>query len=382
MIRIAPMAMAAALAACGQGEPAGARTPPAPVGQTSATASSTPTAAPAVPETREFRDWRAVCDNGNRCAAYSGSDDGGWLMIVMDAGPEARPALSGGMSAFSGTDPVDGMSLIVDGKATRLRAGAAGSGASVAGARDAAAMTPTLAAARAIQLKVGETAVTIPTSGVAAALLWIDERQGRLGATTALLRKGDRAALTVPEAPALPVVAAAPAVAQTGLEGANDPQGGEDTVDIPLPAPIEALPAVKACREQTSYNEHLQKAVLAARLGRGVELWGVPCDSGAYNATYLMFVTGANGADPRPADLATWHPDETEEGRGEGLVNPGYDPATRVLTHFPRGRGIGDCGVIQSWIWTGRAFAPSNERSMGDCWGMRSSLWPTTWRTQ
>ena len=179
------------------------------------------------------------------------------------------------------------------------------------------------------------------------------------------------------------MTAALAPVDQTGLAGAADPQEDGDTAGLALPAALEALPDVKACRAETAFNDYLQKALLAARLEDGVELWGVPCSAGAYNIGYAVYVTGPNGAQPRAAEFPTWEErPEAEDLAGEWLVNPVYEASTRTLSHFPRGRGIGDCGVIQSWTWVGGRFVLREERVMGECWGMSSDLWPTTWRSR
>lgn len=378
------VAAAITLAACGPGAEGDAL-----VAGKAAGPGAEATARPAAvrPETKQFREWYAVCDNGNRCAAYTGSDaEGGWLMVRMDAGGEARPQLLAGLSAFSGDDEVKGLRLVLDGKARTLGAGNRDSGSPLPASEVRAALTD-LAAARTVSVQMGDTQGALPAAGAAAALLWIDERQGRLGTTTALIRRGDRPASSVPAAPALPEVTVANAakapVSQSGLEGATNPMDDGDTAGVPLPAAVQAVPAVKACRAETGYNEYLQKAVLAARLEEGVELWGVPCSSGAYNASYALYVTGTNGAKPRLAEFPTWQARPEAETLGEDwLVNPVYDVATRTLSHFPRGRGIGDCGVRQSWTWTGGAFVLKEERVMGECWGMSSNLWPTTWRSR
>lgn len=365
MTRVLCCAAAAAvlLSACGPRDEA----PPA-----SGPDASTPTGPAASPESREFREWRAVCDNGQRCAAYTGSDEGGWLLIRMDPGPDARPEIVAGQSAFE--DPASALTLSVDGRDERLARGPEERTWAVSG--DAPALVTALASARSIRIG----AVDVPAAGAAAALLWIDERQGRLDTPAALMRKGEQAASAIPAGPALPQATAASAIDQGGLNS-GDPLQEDAAPEVALPAAIEALPTVKTCRVDTEFNAYLQKAVLAARLGPEAELWGVPCGSGSYNASYAIYVSGPGGRDPRPAVLPSSGPDQAEEGDDQ-LTNPSYDPATRVLTHFPRGRGIGDCGLIQSWVWTGRAFALAEERMMGDCWGMPSTVWPTTWRSR
>lgn len=373
-------AVAAALAACGADDApaaASADATAAPTGQTAPTAAAP---AGAKPDTREFRDWRAVCDNGNRCFAYAGSDDGAWLMIRRDAGPGAAPVVTAGHGPAFGDEGPPEAALTFDGQAQPLRQ-ARDVGLSVPPA-DVMRALARLAGAKETRLSVMDEGPVIPAAGAAAALLWIDERQGRLGTTDALIRRGDRPASSAPVAPALPRVEAAARIDQGALGAGNSPLYGEETVELALPAAVEALPEVKSCRQETRDNTIVQEAVMAARLGPQTELWGVPCSVGAYNASYALFVTGPGGADPHPAAFPTWEPHRPSETQQDWLTNPVYDPETRVLSHFPRARGIGDCGVIQSWTWTGRTFVLKEEKTMGECWGMGGSRWPTTWRTR
>lgn len=314
-------------------------------------------------ESRAFSDWKAVCDNGGRCVAYSGLGTGGWLAIRMDAGPDARPEILMDLSAISGVP----IRLVIDGRSQALTAPAGDSVGFKVPAADVTNTPTRLAAAREIQLVAPEFDGEIPTSGASAAMLWIDERQGRLGTTTALIRRGDRPAATVPPAPVLPQVNAAPAISQTGF--------GEEGQT--LPAALEALPAVKACRAETSFREELSQAVMSARLDASTELWAVPCFSGAYNMGHDWYVTGPGGRNPRPATL----PSAAGE-TSQGTVNGGYDPATRTISAFSKGRGLGDCGIASTWTWTGQAFVLTEESSMEDCQGMTADVWPTTWRTR
>lgn len=353
--------IAAALAGCGDDRPA-----VQPQGRTDATISPVQVTAGATAsgrsERRVFGDWNATCDNGHRCAAHSGLGTGGWLMVRLDAGPDARPEILMNMSTISGV----AIRLVIDGQSQTL---IEPKGDAVAFSVPPAGVPATLvrlAAAREITLVAPDFENDIPTAGASAALLWIDEAQGRLGTATALIRKGDRPASTVPPAPALPAVVAAPAVSQTGF-------GDEGQT---LPAALEALPAVKACRAETSFNEDMSKAVMSARLNASTELWAVPCFMGAYNMGYDWYVTGPGGRNPRGAALSV------DGETPNGAVNGAYDPDTRTIEAFNKGRGLGDCGVASTWTWTGRAFVLTREATMNDCEGIPSDAWPTTWRTR
>lgn len=378
-------ALALAAAACGQGtnEAKAGDDGPKPVAK-AAPATAAIQAGPATPsETREFRDWMAVCDNGNACYAFGFEpDDAGWLRISMDPGPDAGPEIAFGLwaedfvqSAAGGAPPP---SLVVDGRAFGGTVGSASSdGVPVAeikaGAR--AAITA-IASGQSMEIRAGAgAAAAISTSGASAALLWIDERQGRLGTTTALLRRGDRPASSVPAPPALPVVRPAPAVDQAGF--------GDDKQTLPMA--LKALPAVQNCLAESEHSDWLLTNVMSARLDARTELWAVPCGAGAYNVSHQWFLTGPGGRDPRPADLfGSGGPRTGDEAGGwpdNSTVNGGYAADARSIVAFAKGRGLSDCGAAQTWVWTGRQFTLSQEISMGNCAGVPADYWPTTWRS-
>ncbi|WGM46683.1 hypothetical protein KOAAANKH_01556 [Brevundimonas sp. NIBR10] len=366
------------LAACGNGE---ART----AGEPGASSTAATQAAIVKSESRQFRDWYAVCDNGNACVAYTGGV-AAWVRVGIDAGPQARPTIHFGLWPDGGEENLGApISLVIDGRRHATTPGPDDTSSAVIPARDVRAVLAELAAARTISLVSGDQTAELPAAGASASLLWFDERQGRLDTTTALIRRGQRAASAVPAAPDLPVITAAPAVSQTGFTTALDPINTDDEDDNAVPpAALEAVPAVRQCRENTAFNDYLRKAVTASRLNATTELWGIPCDSGAYNVSYAYFLAGAGGADPRPVSFpdADGKAMQGADGTEDWLINPAYDPATRTLSAFAKARGLGDCGVSQTWTWTGRAFVLSREQVMSDCFGMVSDFWPTTFRSR
>ena len=100
----------------------------------------------------------------------------------------------------------------------------------------------------------------------------------------------------------------------------------------------------------------------------------MPCGEGAYNFNQVYFITSADRTSPQLVSFST------ATGSEETLVNSRYDPKTRTLFAFGRGRGIGDCGRMGTWAWTGERFALLNEKNMPSCTAIPQDLWPTTWR--
>lgn len=324
----------------------------------------------ALPGERTFRDWYAACDNLNRCYAFGLSGPGtGWVRLEMAAGPGAKPTVTVGDWGQE-DEAISPTAAEVDGQAFALIPRPMPDYepvmmADVTGDR-AVALIDALSDGTTLTVVSGSRRATVSLSGAAASLLWIDERQGRLGATSALIRKGDRADATVPAAPSAPIVPPAPAISQSGY---GDQEGQA------LPSAIEALPSVVQCREETAFNPDLQDEVSSARLGQDTVLWGVPCGAGAYNFTTAWFTTRVDGSNPQRVTFPS-----TAEPR-DVLVNAAYDPATRVMDAFDKARGIGDCGSADRWTWTERGFVLSHSAVMGECRGVPSVLWPTLWVT-
>jgi len=368
---LAAAGLAALAASCGRGE-GDRKAPPTPP------ASGTPVvAAPSEPavalsaksERKTFRDWKASCDNGAACTAIAPSvvDGRGWLLVRIAPEPTAVPEVLIGVwtqdsEKLAATAPI---ALKIDGRAFRTERVADTDipTARVVGA-EALGAVRALASGRAATATAGGDVVTLSLSGGSASLLWIDERQGRLDTPGALVRVGQRTASVQP--PALPQVAAAPAVAQ-GSFG--------DSGQI-LPKSITILPAARACLADSA-NPSVRDMVFSAKLGPQQELWAVPCGAGAYNISFDLYLTGPDGVGPVRAALP-----QADGATTASVVNARYDPDSRTLVAFNKGRGIGDCGVAQTWAWTGRAFALVLEQEMEDCIGLPPDEWPVSWRSR
>ncbi|MGZ9114997.1 MAG: DUF1176 domain-containing protein [Brevundimonas sp.] len=363
-----PCLAALALTACSQADQkavAATRVP----GQASPAEASAP-ASSARSESRRFRDWLAVCDNTNDCVAFGPASEGtGWVRVGSAPGPAGARTVSVGFWPSSGDGLTGPITLTLDGRrhvATPIAGDHDPVGVAEVRAAEAAAVASGLAAGQTLTLAGGGETIPMSLSGASAALLWIDERQGRLETPTALVRKGSRAASSVPGPAPAPQVVAAPPIAQTGFG---------DTGQT-LPPALEAVAAVKACRAETG-ESGLSDEVMSARLDASTELWAVPCFAGAYNIGHDWYLTGPGGRNPRAVSLSS-----ASGESGAGTINGGYDASARTISAFSKGRGIGDCGTASTWTWTGRSFVLSAETAMTECSGVPADFWPTTWSTR
>jgi hypothetical protein len=196
----------------------------------------------------------------------------------------------------------------------------------------------------------------ISLAGLAAALRYIDDQQGRVGTTGALVARG-----TAPDArpaPAAPLVSALSA-------------GG--TAATPKPEQIAQFRKAGDCDPELAANSAQPLEVHA--LGGGKTLLLLPCSAGAYNVSALVYVGDANGFSAAQFDSPT--------GMGEGggiasVVNGQWENG--VLTSYDKARGLGDCGVSASHVWDGARFRLVEQSEMSECRGNTDFI--RTWHAQ
>ena len=317
-----------------------------------------------------FKDWTVVYDNLNTCVAFVFPTDEGeqaWLRLERagDAGAPVRVTIvvsaeerpgAGGASWGLTVDgkPIPGLAALKpvadDTGFWRAEIPADKARLVALAARDGSVMTLT---------RRGRAPMVLPLSGGAATMIWIDEQQGRLGSPTALSRASGVPAAIV--APARPRIAAGPPVSQTGL---------------PAQVPASVMTAIGECEEQ------MEPAIdpIIARLSPGVALYAPVCSRGAYNALYSLVLADERGGGARVIQLPL------PEGFGQTSIgdpmNIDYDPTSRILTSFAKGRGLGDCGDETQWVWDGEAFQVLLSRVMGHCRGVPFDDWPTLFQAE
>lgn len=325
-------------------------------------------------ETRGFKDWMATCDNLAACRAFQFNGEpasfGGYAMVRREAGPEAEPVVVLVVPPAEGAT-AKGQAVwraVVNGErlpgfeTIAVRADDDGFWRAELTPARSRALIDAVRDFDELLLVDGDDQVGIfSLSGISAALLWIDDRQGRVGATSALIRKGPK---TAPAAELAPVVTRGPAVSQAGLPKA-------------VTREMAYQPALKQCDVDYTSAEDLS----VSRLAPGKLFWSVPCSRGAYNTSYALLLTDEKGGAPDTVDLPNAPGIENGDPVGE-LVNARYDPATRILSNFDKARGLGDCGSVRDWVWAGAEFKLTHQAVMPECHGVAHDDWPTVWRAE
>jgi hypothetical protein len=323
-----------------------------------------------VPNVFDHKDWIGVCDNTLRCTVMGLAPDDGdsraYLSIARDGDPSAAPVLKLGL--YSDTNIPSGP----------VRLKAPGFDADVPGRWDddsivAISKDPALIAnivklgsseAKAVTVSIGKASVSLSLAGSAAAFVWMDDRQGRIGSVTALTKKGPRLVTAMPPPPPVPLYVAAPKASASEIKPAVYPKA------------LLARPELKDCeKEQLAQAD--ERA--AWRLGPDLILWSVPCQMGAYNLVSDFFLTDSKGGAIRPAPIPFIPtPDNTEPGANPtfSLLNADFDPKTMTLSAFEKGRGLGDCGDLARFVWDGRTFQTLEYDIMPECRGVTTESWP------
>lgn len=62
------------------------------------------------------------------------------------------------------------------------------------------------------------------------------------------------------------------------------------------------------------------------------------------------------------------------------LVNASWEPQKQQLDSLSKGRGLGDCGNAESYVWDGTMFRLISAIGLNECRG--STNWLTLWRAE
>ncbi|MBK8209924.1 MAG: DUF1176 domain-containing protein [Rhodospirillales bacterium] len=336
------------------------------------------------PAERTFRDWVVGCDNARACTAVgmipAENIDVAFIHVYRAAGPGAPPQFS--VVIYDDTSPADRrMSISLDGAPIdRVASSRLGQpvlefdGFRQSTLSDAEVGPFVVALRRGSRLQVGidgGVSAEVSLDGAMAALLFIDDMQGRIDTATALARRGSRPAASVSAATPLPLLRAQPA----GDVGITDRRAAAVRAGW-------ATQAARACA-QSEAAESTEPETMAPLSG-GRILIGVGCGGGAYNFDTVFGI--AEPGDPLRVTPARFMPPPVDGsgpgGVGESLTNAFFDPATTSLRFSTKGRGIGDCGSSGRYVWTGDTFMLAEWRAMPACRGVPEPFWPELWRSR
>jgi len=303
-----------------------------------------------------YKDWIVGCDNVRVCQANAleaeGGDDDDYLALTVRRGAAATdeavleaPLPEGAVIGSRLSLKVDAARVVAFTVQAKPVATLPLTGGLLAALREGRRVTLSDAG--------GKPLGAASLAGLMAALRYIDDQQGRVGAVGALAAVGPRPDAATPAPPPYPVIV-------TPAPTANPPRAIGLATATRLIGPDNA----------TCDDANGKVAPRAYRLDatHSLVLIDHPCGNGAYNFFTSVYVLDEAGG-VRPARFDVPPGMAPSSDGSDDLTNGDWDPRARRLTSYEKGRGLGDCGTSESYVWDGARFRLLEQDEMGECRG-------------
>jgi hypothetical protein len=295
----------------------------------------------------DYKDWELACDNTRTCraAGYHPEDDepNATILLTRAAGPNQAVTVQLQLADDEHHPAPHQLTMTVDGRSLgTVRIDAKSNIGELTDAQ-VKALLPALQKDGRIAWSANGTTWTISTAGANAALLKMDEFQGRLDTPGALVRKG-----TKPESNVLPPLAP-PEVEAAAVNQDKHPLKLTPAQTRDLLAALRKTVKDGSCELVDRKSDDAGK-LQVRHLTNDKLLVSHACWIAAYNAGDGYWV--ADAKPPYSAVLVT---------------TSATDYANGVISSTQKGRGIGDCFSSATWTWDGKAFAQTSATTTGMC---------------
>ena len=317
----------------------------------------------------QFSDWAVTCDNTRHCEAvgYQNMDGDSlpvelWLARDAGGGTQVQARLT--------VEPIDADSRPgpLNVQVGALTLAGIKSKLAIQGAQ-VARLLPAMLDAATAEISDAHNHWTLSLAGLKAALLKMDDLQGRIGTAGALISKGSRAESTVPPPMPVPVLHAA------ALPVPRD-------TDDALLAPI-----LKAVRERKCWDEIADSddaddldgerpaETSVDRVSATQVLVMRECVRYTIQSSYEIWIA---------QDKPPYSPQRVElppavGGEDSGLTSLEFSRG--VLTSAARANW-NDCGNSQSWLWTSKGFMLLEASARPMCRMVREGAALRTWQAR
>lgn len=324
---------------------------------------------PQLGQQKFFKNWAVACDNTLSCEAVAlqpESVPGDNLSLVVWRDAESGNAV---ITLIGEPTKSDRFRVFVDGRLAYAGTVPKDEADSfkVSGA-DAVRLARALAKGSKLTLRDGSGTALGEASlaGSTAALLHIDAIQNRAGTSEALASPGRKALR--PKWMPKPVIVA---------------KRFKATENAPDAAALVSLVEGSACAEERYGVTEDSAYSLGTAGGKARALVMLSCGSGAYNfasAAYIGVEDSPSKWSFAPARFDYGDRIKTMDGSLQLLVNADWDEASQTLSSHAKGRGLGDCGNSETYVWDGEMFRLTSAYGMMECRG--SMDWMTLWRSE
>jgi hypothetical protein len=187
---------------------------------------------------------------------------------------------------------------------------------------------------------------TISLLGARAALLKMDDLQGRVGTTTAWVRTGPKGASEVPRSAVIPTLRPQPTMPNHG----DDAQWAQRVQNALQALVHEDCPLLDDAEVQPEgvwrLDEHRLMVVL-------------PCLRGAYQGWSSAWMVRDDTLPIKPVPVIFSDIPGTPPSEQHGATSLFIERTKQgwlVASSAAKGRGLGDCWDTREWVWTGQKF--------------------------
>lgn len=296
----------------------------------------------ALEKSKTVRDWTVSCDETGCVAQTAAATDKRLITASLSRGNEANAPLDFSLSlnlaaagqslllAIPGTRYENPLFHVGD-RQTFRSPSLSPQAPLIAAMRDGQSLAVTLQEPG----NQGAEQADLSLSGVTAALLFMDEFQGRLDRIDAIIRVGNIPA-----------------------PNGNAAQGARESRDVEyssLPNRFQkAAIDVADCNPESDTGP--QKAAWRVDLPNGLVLWEASCWFAAYNFGSVYYIAPSN--DHEAGGLVEFTAPQGEASDNQfSLTNPSWDSKSLELNAWHKGRGIGDCGTYERHRYEDGVFA-------------------------
>lgn len=302
------------------------------------------------------QDWEVACDNTRTCraAGYQTDDGDSFPVSVLltrkaGAGQNVNGQVKLGNTGYVENQPSpQAVQLFINntsyGKVLLNGDGLDGHLSSA----QIQALIAALAGHTVIQFGSGKDTWNLSGQGAAAVLLKMDDVQGRVGTTSALVRKGKKTEASVLPALPMPVVNWIKPVESPALKRLAK---SVDLVQLKKEILAQTpkiddnyCPVMSGEDDSAKFEMDIQPLNSHQLLASGL------CWRGAYNEGYGYWII--NAQKPYQPKLVTTGASDYADG---------------VISAAQKGRGLGDCWSHEEWTWNGQQFIQTDDSTTGMC---------------
>ena len=224
-----------------------------------------------------------------------------------------------------------------------------------------------------IEVRAGNNRWRISDRGISAVMLRLDEVQGRVGTSIALISKGNSNQQT-PKA-ALPVPTITKAFAYSNKDNKMLTSGAlarfqkniDKWVNINSKQLIGSGNTIGDCELVNPKTEAYKRM---SEYGSSMLGWDfIPVDKSHTLATHLCW------SGPYNSSTGYWLINNDSPSTSKLITTAGNEYEEGEISAVHKDRGIGDCWNHATWTWNGSTFVKSEEASTGLCRGFVGGAW-------